>query len=270
MPELPEVETIRRSLAPLLQGRRVERVDVRCGRLRRPLPADFATRLEGRRLLRTWRRAKYLIVDLDDGRSWILHFGMSGRLIHHDAAQADGRHDHVRVRLSDGSSLTFSDPRRFGLMTVEDAAVCSLLQGIGPEPMGPHYSAPYLAALRRKTTRTLKDVLMDQRVVAGLGNIYVNEILFVAGLRPRRRFANVSALACERIVAATREVLGDAIEHKGSSVADFLDGIGRRGGYQLRHRVYDRAGLPCPCCSTRIRMVVVGQRSSYYCPSCQR
>jgi formamidopyrimidine-DNA glycosylase len=273
VPELPEVETILRSVAPLLTGRRIRSVEVRCGALRRPVDGKFTDALTGRTVLGGRRRAKYLLFDLDDGRSWILHLGMSGRFLHcaELRARTPETHDHVFVELDDGSGVVFHDPRRFGLMVVEDAAASPLLASIGPEPLDEGaFNASYLIALRRYTKRAIKDVLMDQRIVAGLGNIYVNELLFVAGLRPRRRLERMNATDCARVVDATREILEDAIEHRGSSISDFLDGIGRRGGYQQRHRVYDRAGEPCVGCRTPIKHIVVGQRSSFYCPRCQR
>ena len=273
MPELPEVETIRSSLEPLVVGRTIEKVEVRRRDLRRQLAPDFARSLEGRVIRQARRRAKDLLLDLDNGMSWLVHMGISGRLLctRDGAERTAGKHDHVLASLSDGSLLVFNDPRRFGLMAVENAATSSLLAGIGPEPLDPaSFNGDYLGRLRRRTTRTLKDVLMDQRVVAGLGNIYTSEILFVAGLRPRRRLARISSADCERLAGAVRTVLGEAIEHRGSSISDFLDGVGRRGGYQWRRRVYDRENEPCPSCSTPIKSVVVGQRSSFYCPRCQR
>jgi len=271
VPELPEVETIRRSLDPLVVGRRVVGVDVRCGSLRRAVGPAFVAALTGRTLTGTRRRAKYLLFDLDDGRSWIVHLGMSGRLLRSDGLAELRTHDHVVVRLDDGAHLVFNDPRRFGLVAVEDAGTSVLLKGIGPEPLDTKaFDATYFRGLRRRTSRTVKDTLMDQRVVAGLGNIYVNEILFVAGVRPRRRLTRVRDVECERIVAATREILDEAIEHRGSSISDFLDGIGQRGAYQWRRRVYDRAGEPCIRCESPIKAIVVGQRSSFYCPRCQR
>ncbi len=217
---------------------------------------------------------------------------MSGRLLHVDGSRAvePGKHDHVIARLEGkakrkgarkgategvgagrgAGALVFNDPRRFGLTLVDDPASCPLLTELGPEPFDQAgFNADRLAELRRRTNRTVKDVLMDQHVVAGLGNIYVNEILFQAGVRPRRRMTRVKLPECERIVDATRAVLREAIEHRGSTVADFLDGIGRKGGYQWRHQVYDRAGQPCQTCGATIKAVVVAQRSSFYCPHCQ-
>jgi formamidopyrimidine-DNA glycosylase len=196
---------------------------------------------------------------------------MSGRLRFEDGGYEPGLHDHVLAHFREGGALVFHDPRRFGVCVVDDEATTKLLAGMGPEPLDRQaFHRDYLAGFRRTTTRTVKDVLMDQRVVAGLGNIYVNEILFRAGVRPRRSMARTSVDECAAIVDATRSVIETAIEHRGSTISDFLDGIGRRGGYQLHHLVYDREGKPCPRCGTPIKAVVVGQRSSFYCRSCQR
>jgi formamidopyrimidine-DNA glycosylase len=273
MPELPEVETVRRSLEPTVVGTRIVGVQVARRDLRRVLSADFEASLKGRRIEDVRRRAKYLLFALDDGRSWIVHLGMSGRLLlkRSDAEKSvKDRHQHVLVTLDDGSKIAFVDPRRFGLMAVERAEDSSLLTGIGPEPLDAEaFSGSYLARWKRRTRRAVKDVLMDQRVVAGVGNIYANEILYTAGVRPTRRMPRVTRPDCERIVSATRAILSEAIEHRGSTISDFLDGVGRRGGYQWRRRVYDRDGEPCPGCKSPIVSVVVGQRSSFYCPKCQ-
>ena len=273
MPELPEIETIRRSIAPLVVGRRIEHVDARRRDLRLPLPEGFEASLTGRRIEAADRRAKYLMLRLDDSRVWLVHLGMSGRFLRlvGDPAADMGLHEHVVVMLDDGARLAFRDPRRFGLMLVVDAIDCELLAGIGPEPLDSSgFNGEYLARQKRRTSRTVKDVLMDQRVVAGLGNIYVNEILFAAGIRPTRRMQRVSRDECESLADATRQVVDEAIEHGGSSISDFLDANGQPGSYQHRRRVYDRAKEPCVRCATPIRVCVVGQRSSFYCPSCQR
>ncbi len=274
MPELPEVETIRRSLEPLIVGRRIETVDVRCAALRVPVPDSLSGALVGRSIEAAERRGKFLLFHLsDEPRRWIVHLGMSGRLLHAamGVGDTDARHDHVVVSLGDGCRLVYNDPRRFGLMLLERTEDCRWLAGLGPEPLDrERFDGRYLAAVRRGTRRTVKDVLMDQRIVAGLGNIYVNEILFVAGVRPRRRMDRVTAVELDRIVEAVRLVIAEAIEHRGSTVSDFLDGIGRRGGYQWRHRVYDREGAPCPRCEQPIKSVTVAQRSSFYCPRCQK
>ena len=275
MPELPEVETIRRSLDPLVVGRRIEAVEIRCRQLRRPLDKDFAGQLVGRAICATGRRAKYLLFGLDNGKSWILHFGMSGRLFLRRSVPAAGagtagKHDHVIVSFDDGAALVFHDPRRFGLMLVDEGTTCPLFDGLGPEPFDcDAFDGEYLKRLGRTTRRSIKDVLMDQRVVAGLGNIYVNEALFACGLRPRRRLSRLTRAQCNALVESCRRVLREAVEHRGSSISDFLDGVGRRGGYQYKHHVYDRAGEPCSRCGSTIKSVVIGQRSSFYCPKCQ-
>lgn len=272
MPELPEVETIRRSLAPLVTGRTVARLELRAPRLRVPLGEELRHAVEGRGITGTGRRGKYLWFVLDDGRGWFFHMGMSGRLrfVEGDGT-VGGVHDHVIAHLSGGGGLVFHDPRRFGLSIVDDPSTSSLLAGMGPEPLDETaFDDEYLAGFRRRTVRTIKDVLMDQRVVAGLGNIYVNEILFRCGIRPRRTMPRLTARQCADVVHATREVIASAIEHRGSSISDFVDGTGSRGGYQREHRVYGREGEPCTVCAAPIKSVVVGQRSSFYCPRCQK
>ena len=272
MPELPEVETVRRTLESLVVGRIVAHVDVRRRDLRIPLPASFEADLTGRRIVSAARRAKYLMLGLDDGRVWLVHLGMSGQFIRLPTGD-DGTdaHEHVVVLLDDRSRLVFRDPRRFGLMLIVYARDCRLLCDIGPEPLDERsFDAAYVVDLRARTKRTVKDVLMDQRVVAGLGNIYVNEILFLAGIRPMRRMSRLTRAECVAIVEATRAVITEAIAHRGSSISDYLDGTGNPGAYQNRRRVYDRADEPCPSCAAPIRSRVIGQRSSFYCPSCQR
>ena len=269
MPELPEVETIRRSLDPVVVGRTFERIELRAPKLRHTLDETLLGALAGRRITATSRRGKYLLLGLDDGLAWFFHMGMSGRLRFVEVARA-GLHDHVVAHFQGGGALVFHDPRRFGCAIVDDPATSKLIAGMGPEPLDEDaFDAAYMSMQRRRTARTVKDVLMDQRVVAGLGNIYVNEILFRAGVRPRRRMARTTGDECRRIVEETRAVIRDAIEHGGSTISDFLDGIGRRGGYQGHHLVYDRENKACLVCGTPIKAVVVGQRSSFYCPSCQ-
>ncbi|HET9061717.1 MAG TPA: bifunctional DNA-formamidopyrimidine glycosylase/DNA-(apurinic or apyrimidinic site) lyase [Candidatus Binatia bacterium] len=273
MPELPEVETIRRTIGPLVVGRAVVAVEVRRRDLRRKLASSFESSLLGKTIVSADRRAKYLLLHLDDGRAWVVHLGMSGRLLRlaPDAPDQEARHQHVVVTLDDGARVVFRDPRRFGLMEIADPGYSPLLAGIGPEPLDRTlFTGEYLAALRARTRRSIKDVLMDQHVVAGLGNIYVNEILFLSGVRPTRRLARLSRAECDAIVEATRAIIEEAIEHRGTSVSDFLDGIGRPGAYQWRRRVYDRAGQPCPLCGRPIRARRIAQRSSFFCDRCQR
>jgi formamidopyrimidine-DNA glycosylase len=273
MPELPEIETIRRSLKPRLLQRRVANVRVRRASLRRRVDPALAEKLSGRRIIRLRRRAKYLICDLDDGQIWIFHLGMSGRLLHFPPRSycRPDKHDHVIVELDDASSLVFRDPRRFGLLAVGQPEEMAFLVQLGPEPLANRgFDPSYVRKLRSRTTRSVKDVLMDQRVVAGLGNIYANEALHIAGIRPGRRMPRLSHVECDSLVAATRQVLREAIAAGGSSISDFVDGTGRVGRYQLNRRVYDRSGEPCRACGVTIKRSDVGQRSSFYCPRCQR
>lgn len=272
MPELPEVETIRRTIGPFVVGRTVVAVEVRRRDLRKPIAPDFESSLLGRGIVTADRRAKYLLLGLDDGHAWIVHLGMSGRFLRlaPDAPGTGAAHEHVAVTLSDGGKVVLRDPRRFGLTEVDDPAHTPLLADLGPEPLDTDaFNGDYLSTLRSRTRRSIKDVLMDQRVVAGLGNIYVNEILFLSRIRPSRRMTRLSRVECDAIAHATREIIAEAIEHRGTSVSDFLDGIGRPGAYQWRRRVYDRKGEPCPVCSCPIRTRIIAQRSTFFCYRCQ-
>ena len=272
MPELPEVETVRRTISPFVTTRRVVAVEARRRDLRIRLAQDFESALVGRTIVAVTRRAKYLLFGLDNDRAWIVHLGMSGTLCRVAAGVVGGAtaHEHVVISLDDGSRIVFRDPRRFGLMVVADLGACELLADLGPEPLDEDaFSGAYLSALRSRTKRPVKSVLMDQHIVAGLGNIYVNEILYVAGIRPTKRMHRLTRRNCEDLAAATRAVIGEAIEHRGTSMRDFLDGIGRKGGYQWRRLVYDREGERCGRCAGEIRSRVVGQRATYFCASCQ-
>jgi len=270
MPELPEVETVRRGLGGAVTGRRIVAVDVRERGLRKPLPRDFARALTGRRIERVRRRAKYLLLDLDDGASWLVHLGMTGTLVVLAAAEPRRLHTHVVATLDDGRTLRFHDPRRFGLMRVGHPDRLLELAALGPEPQGADFSAEFLHTTARRQRRAVKSLLMDQQVVAGLGNIYVNEILFGAGIRPTRKAWRVTRADAERIVAETARVLAEAIELRGSSISDYRDERGEPGAFQHAFRVYERAGEPCPRCGGVIRRRVIIGRSSFYCPGCQR
>ena len=270
MPELPEVETIARGLAPEILGRRIVDVVVRDGRLRVPLARDFRGRLVDRTLGHVGRIGKYLVTPLDDGGAWVVHLGMTGRLTLGGADRPPIAHDHVVVHLDDARTLVYHDPRRFGRLDVVPASAVLALVGPGLDALDPSLDAEWLFARSRGRRTSVKALLMDQRAVAGLGNIYVSELLFRAGVRPRRRAARLARLDCERIVAAMRDVLADAIARGGSSISDYRDGFDRTGSFQDAHAVYDRAGAPCVRCRTAIRAVVVVGRSTYYCPRCQR
>jgi len=269
MPELPEVETIVRGLRPLLASRRIASVLVREPRLRAGIAPDFVARLTGRRVESFGRHGKFMLAGLDDGRVWILHLGMTGRLTLASPERAARPHDHVVVRLDDASWLTFNDPRRFGFMAVVDGDDVARTAGSGLDALDPALTAETMHAMTRSRTTSIKAFLMDQRRIAGLGNIYVSEVLFRAGVRPRRRAGKLTRAESARIAAAIHEVLGEAIAHGGSSISDYRDGFDRAGSYQQRHLVYDRAGEPCVRCGRPIRGIVVVGRSTFYCARCQ-
>ena len=259
-----------RSLAGELVGRRVVAVTVRETRLRGGVAASFPARLRGRRIVGLERRGKYLLARLDDGAVWLVHLGMTGQLTLSAASRPDRAHDHLVVALDDGRLLTFNDARRFGRVAVIAGETLREETGDGIDPLTEGFNADALFELTRRRRASIKALLMDQRRVAGLGNIYVNEILFHAGIRPRRRAGRLARAECARLIASTRRVLEEAIRRGGSSISDYRDGLGRAGEFQLRHHVYDRAAEPCRRCGARIRKSVHAGRSSFYCPRCQR
>jgi formamidopyrimidine-DNA glycosylase len=291
MPELPEVETVRAGLAPVLEGHAFTHVEIRRGDLRVPFPNDFVRRLTGRNVTRLWRRAKYLMAELDSGETFVIHLGMSGRI----AVFADGKeqklgtfvypasppeaglgkHDHVVMRTDAPARIVFTDHRRFGLMTLIDTLKLDehrLFDGLGVEPLSEAFDAAYLArALKGKKT-PIKSALLDQRVIAGLGNIYVCEALYRARISPRRLAKSVSK---ERAAALAREikaVLQEAIVAGGSSLRDHRRTDGEMGYFQKTFFAYDREGEACRTkrCKGRIKRIVQAGRSTFYCPSCQR
>ena len=271
MPELPEVETTRLSLLAHAVGRRIRAVVVREGRLRQPVPPDLASRLEGQMLLAIRRRAKYLLLDFDAG-SLIVHLGMSGSLRAVDRATALRPHDHVDLVLEpDGCVLRYHDPRRFGLMVwggpLPEAH--PLLAHLGCEPLEPGFTGAWLHRASRGRKTPLKPFLMDPGQVVGIGNIYAAEALFRAGLSPYRAAGRTSRQSCERLCAAVRSTLQDALDSGGSTLRDYVDGRGVPGEFQLQLRVYGRAGQPCPRCGAAIRQSRQAQRSTFHCPHCQ-
>ncbi len=269
MPELPEVETVRRSLLSII-GRRVDAVDVSERRLRQPVATDLPRRLVRRHLTGITRRGKYLLFHLDDGNALLAHLGMSGALLHLAADTSATRHDHVRIWLDDGSCLTLNDPRRFALLKVGPPSSFRELAALGPEPLGPAFAVEQLAAAAHRRRTPIKNVLMDQHAIGGIGNIYANEILFAAGIRPGRQARRLTGAELRRLHAAVRDVLGRAVAAGGSSISDYRDGNGRPGYFQLRLCVYDRAGRGCTRCGAAVRRRVHAGRSSFYCPRCQR
>ena len=280
MPELPEVETVRRGLAPVLVGRRLVDVAQRRPDLRSPLPARFAERLRGRRIEGIDRRGKYLLIRLDGDEVWLAHLGMSGRFcIDGEDAPALGAHDHLVILTEDDVRVRFHDPRRFGYMDLMPARALDAhpqLAGLGPDPLGPAFDAGYLAARLAGRLTPLKAALLDQRVVAGMGNIYASESLFRAGLSPMRTAATIPGRRAERLVPAIRQVFEEAIAAGGSSLRDHRQPSGELGFFQHRFAVYGRAGEPCPGCdcdATRtggIRRIVQSGRSTFFCGHRQR
>jgi formamidopyrimidine-DNA glycosylase len=277
MPELPEVESLRRILHRSAVGRTISSARINEPRLRSRISRDFAATLGGRRIEDIARRAKYLVVSLSGDLTMLTHLGMSGSWTHRgdgfEAGDLSPRHDHVVLELDDGTSLVYNDPRRFGLMKVvptEKLGALPELKNLGPEPLSREFNADYFASKARGKKAAIKNLLMDQRIVAGVGNIYASEILFVAKVRPTRRASRVTRAEIERIVKATPEILRAAIDGRGTTFRSYRDSRGQPGRFAERLQVYGREGKPCFVCSTPIRNVVVGQRASFYCPKCQR
>ena len=288
MPELPEVETVRRGLAPAMEGERFDRVEVRRGDLRWPLPRGFAQKLHGKLVEGLGRRAKYLLADLSSGDVLLMHLGMSGSfrvgknsapgMYYHERSKSTA-HDHIVFHMSNGTTVTFNDPRRFGSMKLVPRARLEqepLLRALGPEPLGNEFDAAMLAKACAGKKTSLKAALSDQRVVAGLGNIYVCEALFRARLSPKRQASTIADRngrpneRAERLVEAIKAVLMDAIEAGGSSLRDHRRADGSLGDFQHDFRVYDREGELCPGCRGKIKRIVQVGRSTFYCPSCQK
>ncbi len=275
MPELPEVETIRRGLALRMTGRVIVRAELRRPDLRRPFPPMLADRLRGARIGALTRRGKYILIELDETGTLLLHLGMSGRITAAGPEIPEALHDHVVLTLDDGTMVRFNDPRRFGLVDYVErdaAAAHPLLAGMGPEPLEPGFNAAYLnRALAGKLT-PIKSALLDQRIVAGLGNIYVCEALYRAGLSPRRLAGSVVGVRAARLVRAIRDVLDEAITAGGSSLRDYVQANGELGYFQHRWAVYGREGEPCPgcTCAEGVRRIVQAGRSTFFCAKRQR
>jgi formamidopyrimidine-DNA glycosylase len=288
MPELPEVETVRRGLAPAMEGATLKKVEVRDRRLRWPIAKDFEKRLTGKKVEGLGRRAKYLLADLSSGDVLVMHLGMSGSfrvgkdaksgVYYHDRSK-NKLHDHVVFHLSNGETVTFNDPRRFGSMKLVPRAKLDgepLLRWLGPEPLGNEFDATMLARACAGKKTSLKAALLDQRVVAGLGNIYVCEALYRARLSPKRLASTIvdrSGRPNERaraLVDAIKAVLNDAIKAGGSSLRDHRRADGSLGDFQHNFQVYDREAQPCPDCKGKVKRIVQNGRSTFYCPSCQK
>lgn len=283
MPELPEVETVMRGLAPAMQGAVIAQADVNRHNLRWPFPVDMAERLTGQTVLQLRRRSKYILADLSSGESLLIHLGMSGRMLvsgdplgqfvqEHPIAE---KHDHVVFHMANGARITFNDPRRFGAMDLLDTATAAqhkLLAVLGPEPLGNDFHEAHLIAAFKGRNTPVKSALLDQRIIAGLGNIYVCEALYRAGIHPARKAGKLSRARVAALVPIIREVLGQAIEAGGSSLKDFRQADGELGYFQHSFDVYGREGDPCrtPECTQVIKRIVQSGRSSFYCSQCQR
>ncbi|MEM1428052.1 MAG: bifunctional DNA-formamidopyrimidine glycosylase/DNA-(apurinic or apyrimidinic site) lyase [Pseudomonadota bacterium] len=283
MPELPEVETVRRGLLPVAERRTILRADVRRPDLRWPLPPRMAERLTGARIERLRRRSKYILADLDRGETLLVHLGMSGRVLisgavpgaFHHALPLPEKHDHVVFDMEGGARITYNDARRFGAMDLIETGAEEghpLLANLGPEPLGNAFDEAYLLSRLQGRNTPIKAALLDQRVVAGLGNIYVCEVLHRTGISPLRKAGRLSASRMASLVPAIRDVLREAIDAGGSSLRDYRQADGELGYFQHSFRVYGREGEPCrtPDCPGIVRRVVQSGRSSFYCATCQR
>lgn len=271
MPELPEVETVRRGIEPHVVSRRIAAVRVREPRLRWPVSRRLGPELAGQRIEYVTRRAKYLLLGLERGHL-LIHLGMSGSLRILAEPLPPQKHDHLDFELDDGACLRFRDPRRFGsvLWTTHPPEHHPLLRGLGPEPLSGGFHGDYLYDRSRGRRVSAKSFLMDARIVAGVGNIYANEALFRAGIHPARQAGRIAARRYHGLARAVQDTLNEAIERGGSTLRDFLDEAGNPGYFVPLLKVYDRAGEPCATCGGAIRRGVIGQRASYYCPVCQR
>nr|WP_111299038.1 bifunctional DNA-formamidopyrimidine glycosylase/DNA-(apurinic or apyrimidinic site) lyase [Paracoccus saliphilus] len=281
MPELPEVETVRRGLQPHLEGARIARAEMRRPDLRWPMPVDLVQVLTGATVTALRRRSKYLLADLDRGGTVLWHLGMSGRMLVEGANLGDfhrdpgiiARHDHVVLTTDAGTTITFNDARRFGMVDlIREGTSHPLLDHLGPEPFDPAFDAAYLARALAGRRVPVKQALLDQRIVAGLGNIYVSEALWRAGIDPRRAAGRIGAARLAALVGHIRDVLSDAIAAGGSSLRDHRQASGELGYFQHSFRAYDREAQPClrDGCGGTLRRIVQSGRSSFYCPGCQR
>lgn len=281
MPELPEVETVRRGLSPAMQGKRIERLEVNRPDLRFPFPDRFRERVEGARIVHMRRRAKFLVTELSTEDALIMHLGMSGRFtinnrdtadFHHDPG-TNPAHDHVVFHMEGGATVTYNDPRRFGFMELWPLAELETyprVEHLGPEPLSNGFSSAYLNEVLSEKAAPIKAALLDQAIIAGLGNIYVCEALFRSGISPRRKARSVAGKRAERLAPAINDVIDEAIAAGGSSISDFASASGELGYFQKHFHVYDREGEPCDRCGSPVRRIVQSGRSTFFCGTCQR
>jgi formamidopyrimidine-DNA glycosylase len=271
MPELPEVETTRRGIAPVLEGQRISQLVVREPRLRWPVPSDLPDKIRGQTILRVYRRAKYLLLETSNG-SAMVHLGMSGSMRIVNKNDAPEKHDHFDIVTASGDVVRFNDPRRFGsLLWVEPGSKPHpLLADLGPEPLEDNFTGTYLWESARGRRVAIKQHIMNSKVVAGVGNIYANEALFRAGIHPTRQAGRIAITRMENLAKEIKSVLAAAIKQGGTTLRDYRGGDGKPGYFKQQLFVYDKAEEPCIRCSGAVRHIVQGQRSTYYCPSCQK
>lgn len=271
MPELPEVETTLRGLTPHLIGQKIKRVVIRHGSLRWPIPPELPTLLQEKTILKLQRRAKYLLFQFDHG-TLIVHLGMSGSLRILTTPHTPDKHDHFELQLQHGPVMRLRDPRRFGAVLWHggDIAHHPLLAKLGPEPLLESFTAEYLYQSLRYRNKAIKLLIMDNHVVVGVGNIYANEALFRAGIKPQTPAGQLSRARCEKLITEIRATLNEAIQLGGSSLRDYVDSDGKQGYFQQHYAVYGRAGEACQSCGSLIKVIKQGQRSSFYCAHCQR
>lgn len=276
MPELPEVETVMRGLMPAMENRKIVKADVHREGLRRPFPPLFADRLSGARVEGMHRRAKYILMALDSGESLLVHLGMSGKVTIDDSgALVPGKHDHVVLDMENGIRILFNDPRRFGMLDLLDSKnpeAHKMLATLGPEPLGNRFDASYLEQKLKGRKSPIKSSLLDQRIIAGLGNIYVCEALWRAGINPLSSSGSLNPAQLSSLTGHIRDVLSEAIRAGGSSLKDYRQANGELGYFQHSFAVYGREGEPCrkPGCLGKITRIVQSGRSSFYCPTCQQ
>ena len=283
MPELPEVETIMRGISPFLEGATIKKIKLNRADLRWPFPENFANRIKEAKVLNLKRRSKYILVHLSTGETLLIHLGMSGKILVSDTKFGNyfyesskvSNHDHVIFELSDGTIVTYNDPRRFGSMDLaktDNLNNHKFLEKLGPEPLGNNFNSDYLKVELSKKESPIKNVLLNQSVVAGLGNIYVCEALFMSGISPKKKASKISKSKCEELVQNIRAVLISAIEAGGSSLKDFTDIQGNSGYFQFEFYVYGRENEYCKTtnCDCKIKRISQSGRSSFYCPYCQR
>lgn len=278
---MPEVETVRRGLSPAMEGYVIDRLEVNRADLRFPFPGRFRERVEGARITQMGRRAKFLVTELSTGEALIMHLGMSGRFtvntdataeFHHDPG-TNPAHDHVVFHMQNGATITYNDPRRFGFMElwpIDELSTYPRIEHLGPEPLSNQFSSAYLNEALHGKAAPIKAALLDQAVIAGLGNIYVCEALFRSGISPRRKAQSVAGKRAERLAPAINDVIAEAIAAGGSSISDFASASGELGYFQKQFHVYDREGAPCDTCGAEIKRIVQSGRSTFFCGTCQR